>query len=169
MGPAHGTEGNRQLKGIQKFGKHFGFHEVMLDSVRAVLKKDLEKRRTFDGLVMDQLEAAFIKNYTIMKESLEDGQTEFQEQSEAVQEAQSRVDEAERAHEECNQALAEAQTALSPAKAALVAARRNVRRFASDAQKLVQTLDAAEARLRAFRSGPLASFEELQAAMKPSV
>jgi hypothetical protein len=165
---AHGAEGFKQLKCIEKVGKRFGFPETLLESARAVLKKELDKRRTFDGLVMSELETQFTKNYNIVESVLKDGQAEYQEQIDAAQEAQTRVDEAERAHKGCSQTLAEARAALAPAQATLIAARRNVRRLVPDAQKAMQGLDRAKARLNAFRLGPLVAFEELQKAWKPN-
>jgi DNA repair exonuclease SbcCD ATPase subunit len=159
---AQGREGHAQLKCIRKLGKDFGFHETLLESVPGVLKRALDKRQTFDGLVMSQLEREFMKHYTDMETKLNDGGKELQEHTHAVQEAQALLDESGKTLEESSQRLSEAMVALSPSRKVRADARQNVRRFDSDLQKLVRESTQAQCRLDAFRCGPLAAFQELQ-------
>jgi len=159
---AQGRKGHEQLKCIRKLGKDFGFQEALLESVPGVLKRSLERRRTFDGFVMSQLEREFMKHYTDLEGKLRDSEEEFQEHSHAVKEAQTLLDESGSSFEESNQRLDEALVALSPGKKSLMEVRQHVRKFDSDMQKRVRDLTLAQGRLDAFRSGPLAAFQELQ-------
>lgn len=159
--PAQGRKGQEQLKCIQKLGKDFGFQDALLGSVPGVLKKGLDRRRTFDGFVMSQLEREFMKHYTEMEGKLKEGKEELQEHTNAVQEAQALVDDSGHSLKESNQRLDEALVAVSPSKKALMQARQHVRKFESDMQKYARDLALAQARLDDFRSGPLDAFQEL--------
>lgn len=159
---AQGREGNAQLKCIRKLGKDFGFQESLLESVPGVLKRTLDKRHTFDGLVMSQLEREFMKHYTDMEVKLNEGGKELQEHTHAVQEAQALLEESGKSLEESSRKLDEARADLPPSRKSLTEARQNARRFESDLQRHVRELAQAQGRLDAFRSGPLAAFEELQ-------
>jgi len=159
---ALGRKGQEQLKCIGKLGKQFGFQEALLESVPGVLKRSLDRRRTFDGFVMTQLEREFLKHYTEMEGKLKEGEEELQNYTHAVQEAQALLDESGHSLDESNHRLTEALAAVSPSKKTAVHARQHVRKFESDLQKYVRELKSAQARLNAFRSGPLDAFQELQ-------
>mmetsp|Transcript_119009 Transcript_119009/g.188480 ORF Transcript_119009/g.188480 Transcript_119009/m.188480 type:complete len:385 (-) Transcript_119009:129-1283(-) len=161
---AQGKKGIDQVHCIQKLGKDFGFHETLLESIPAVLRKDLDKRRTFDGFVMDQLEREFTKHCAAIGEKLKEGEEELQGHSIALQEATSNAVETGRTRDVCNKALAEALTAVSPSKKVLSMARQNARKFASDVKKFERDVAQAQARLDAFRSGALAAFQEFKKA-----
>jgi chromosome segregation ATPase len=159
---ALGRKGQEHLKCIGKLGKDFGFQEALLESVPGVLKRSLDRRRTFDGFVMTQLEREFMKHYTEMEGKLKESDEELRKHTHAVQEAQALLDESGHCLEESNQRLTEALVAVSPCKKTVVHARQHVRKFEFDLHKYVRDLDLAQARLFAFRSGPLDAFQELQ-------
>jgi hypothetical protein len=159
---AQGRKGQEHLKRIRKLGKDFGFQEALLESVPGVLKKSLDRRRTFDGFVISQLEREFKKNYTEMEGKLQQGEEELHENTNSVQETQALLDESGQSLEESNHKLFKASLAVSPCKKTLVQAKQHVRKFESDVQKYERDLKLAQARLDAFRSGPLDAFKELQ-------
>jgi DNA repair exonuclease SbcCD ATPase subunit len=159
---ALGRKGNEQLKCIRKLGKDFCFQEALLESVPGVLKRSLDRRRTFDGLVMNQLEREFLKHYTDLEAKLKESEEKLREHSHAVEEAQILLNESQHSLEESSQRLDKASVALSPSRKSLMEVRQHVRKFDSDMQRRVRDLTLAQGRLDAFRSGPFAAFEELQ-------
>lgn len=161
-GGAQGRDGHAQLKRIQELGKDFGFQEALLESVPGVLKRTLDKRQTFDGFVMSQLEREFMKHYTEMEVKVNEGGKELQGHTHALQKAQALLDESGQTLEESTQRLEESMVALPLSRKALTVARQNVRRYESDLQKYARDLAQAQSRLDAFRSGPLAAFQEFQ-------
>lgn len=62
-----GPEERKQLNSLRKVGKAFGFHDTLMESVPSVLKKQLDKRRTFDNFVMGEMESAFLKQFEAME------------------------------------------------------------------------------------------------------
>merc|ERR1719446_903282 len=75
--PAKGQKGQKQLNDIQRIGKQLGFQGQVLEQVPAVLKKALDKRKTHDGIVIDDFELEVSKHYVALESDLKEEQSRF--------------------------------------------------------------------------------------------
>merc|ERR1711920_584314 len=57
-----GSEGRKQVNDLCKVGKKHGLHRELLSIAPAIFRKELEKRQTFDRLVLDNLGKQFEKH-----------------------------------------------------------------------------------------------------------
>mmetsp|Transcript_15640 Transcript_15640/g.36620 ORF Transcript_15640/g.36620 Transcript_15640/m.36620 type:complete len:462 (-) Transcript_15640:268-1653(-) len=159
---ASGAEGQKQLKTLRKVGKEFGFHEVLLDILPAVLKKVPDRRRTFDNFALQHLEAEFRKRAGGIETDIRNHQAELDAGQAAVQAAQDALQHAEERREAVAEELSAAEAALVAGRRSLTAARRQVRLFGSDAARTARELSKMEARYNAFATGPLAAFQDIR-------
>lgn len=157
-----GPHGSKQLRKIGRVGKDIGFQEAVLKTVPRVLKKELDKRRTVDGLVLDEMESEFSKHYAELESMLNSEQAVFEDCKATVQDAQEVLNDAVQTRNAHMKALAEAEARCSKTSGVLTKAWQHTRRFQSMIEKSVKELSLAEARLDAFRTGPLAAFQNLQ-------
>merc|ERR1712060_209626 len=88
---AGGAKGQKQLKNLCKIGKDFGFHEVLVGALPAILRKQPDKRRTFDGLAMTHLEAEFEKQKANLDSAIQNEEASLAERSTAVRVAHDSV------------------------------------------------------------------------------
>jgi len=159
---AKGATGLKKLRGIEKVGREIGVRSTLLKSIPTVLKKALDKRRTADGIVIEEFETEVAKHYTELAASLNDEHDRFLECSDAVQEARDGLADAERARVEHIKARDEAEAAIAHGKTALTVARSNLKKLEGGMAKNVRELTRAQARLEVFRSGPVAAVAQLQ-------
>mmetsp|Transcript_2986 Transcript_2986/g.5449 ORF Transcript_2986/g.5449 Transcript_2986/m.5449 type:complete len:411 (+) Transcript_2986:89-1321(+) len=158
---ASGQKGTKSVKLLRKVGKDFGFHDVLMSVMPFVLKKQPDRRRTFDGITMQQLESEFSKHGAALEAALKEREAVMEESSEAVQAAHAAVQDAKTQHSSNSKALTQAEDNLVAGKSALLDARRRVRTFDSELRKSERDLASKASRLQAFQQGPLAAFREL--------
>lgn len=159
--PAGGQDGQKRLQRIRKTGKEYGFHGELLSVLPSILKKQPEKRQTFDDIVMQQLEREFAKHSMKMEEAFSDSQAGMDNHSSAVESAQSAVIKAKENRKRCSQELASAEAALLTGKQEIVAARHHVRNYAKDMRRNERDLARAKARVTKLRKGVLADFNRI--------
>jgi len=143
-------------------GKEFGFEDSLLEQIPKVLQKGLDRRRTVDNMVMERMETEFSKEYIKLQGTLQHEQVTFQECGEAMKDAQAILNDSVQAHKTHAKALTQAESMLLQSKMELPKARQGVRKVQVMWDRAVRELDLAEARLEAFRSGPLSAFKALQ-------
>jgi len=169
QGSVKGAQGKHKLKHLQKVGKRFGFHDVLLNTTMPkVAFKGIDKRQTFDRLVLDQMEAEFAKKHVELKKALQEQKSVKLDQEAAVSMAQKIL--ADAVHERNAHAsrLAEAEKALALGKQALVSARRDLKKFDKDSrQKIVCESTQLQAHLNTFLDGPFAAFKKLEMLLLP--
>jgi chromosome segregation ATPase len=165
--PAGGVKGHKQLKTLCKIGKDNGFHEVLLSTLPVILKKKIDKRRTFDDLAIQQVDNEFVKLENKLVGEAADAETCLVRQTATLQTAQNASQAAQEGHENSAQLLAQTETALMQAKDILSESRKRVHRFQSDARQAERDLNDAKRALNAFRKGPLAALGELQTILMP--
>merc|ERR1712176_513944 len=85
---AKGNKGQKQIKVIRKVGKEFGFHDVLLDSIPAVLRKQPDRRQTFDGVALRSLSSEFSKHVDKLMTAAKENEVAFAEHLKAEQVAQ---------------------------------------------------------------------------------
>merc|ERR550532_2173005 len=112
------------IRSLKKVGKDFGFHDVLMDAFPMVLSKQPDRRRTFDGITLQQLESEFVKHSGALEAARRGGETVITESSEAVHAAQAAVTSAKTEHQNNTTALAQAEGNLVTGKSALAEARR---------------------------------------------
>merc|ERR1712224_807476 len=88
---AQGTDGHKSLSMLRRAGKEFCFHEDLVRVMPYVLRKPLDTRQTFDGLVVEDLSKEFKKHADALDIQLTDRKSAADECSSALQEAQSDV------------------------------------------------------------------------------
>jgi len=164
--PAAGPDGSKRLTVLRKVGKVYGFHNELLSVAPAILKKELDKRRTFDNLVMRQLEVEFRRNVGSLNSEIQDKEQILAERASEVQAAHAAWINAKEEQKNGARALSQAEEALAAGKVALSEAQRRVRTFPTDMRKSLRNFSLAKARLDKFRDGPLAKFEK---SLKPPV
>merc|ERR1711865_549833 len=93
---------------------------------------------------------------------LKDEQAAFHECTGAVQQAHTILNDAVQTRNVCTKTLTDAQFALTETAVVLAHSRQNTRKYQSTIEKAVRDLTLAEARLDAFRSGPVVAFHEFR-------
>lgn len=154
-------DGQKSVQKIRKTGKEYGFHGELLSVLPAILRKHPDKRQTFDGIVMQQLEREFAKHSAKLKDAVSKSQACLDNHSFAVEAAQSRVIEAKEHRKRCCQDLANAEAALLEGKQKIVASRHHVRNYAKDMRCNARELARAKARVTKLRKGVLAEFSRI--------
>lgn len=150
---AKGPDGVKRLKGLCKTGKEFDVHPELLLVIPNILRKQPEKRRTFDTVAIQHLDAEISKRGKGFQEALKQGEQNLAESTAAVDAAQSALLSAKETKKRKIQELASAESNLDSWKAEVVNAKRRVRRFDKD-------MGSAE-RLLAQRRQQLERFESL--------
>jgi hypothetical protein len=158
-----GVQGKNKMKHLQKVGKRFGFHDVLLNTTMPkVALKSIDKRQTFDRLVLDQMEAEFAKKHVELQNTLKDEKSVRLDREAALQTARKSLADAQHRRIASTSCLAEAEKALVLGKQALVTARRDLRNFDKDSQKIIRESKQMETRLGAFLDGPFAAFQKIE-------
>jgi len=158
---AIGREGQKKVEVLQKVGKDFGFHDVLMDVLPVVLKKQPNRRRTFDGVALQHFEVEVSRHSATLGAALKEREACIEETSEVLQALRSALDHAKTEHASHTSALAQARENLTTGKNELLEAQRRVRMFDSDMRKCVRDLEDKAAKLKAFQKGPLAAFQKL--------
>lgn len=158
---ARGKQLNTKMKDLRKIGKEFAFHDVLLEAMPSILKKQLDRRQTFDKVAIQQFDAEFTKRLTELETITEDGEVAFESTHSAVQTAQEELQSLKRQQDDCSRELAVAEADFADSIAALAGAKQKVRQFPSDSKKATDALCKAQAQLSTFREGPLGAYEQL--------
>jgi peptidoglycan hydrolase CwlO-like protein len=146
-----GSQGKNKMKHLQKVGKRFGFHDVLLNTTMPkVALKSIDKRQTFDRLVLDQMEAEFAKKHGELENVLKDEKLVRLDREAALEAARKSLADAQHQRIAHASRLAEAEKALVLGKQAVVAARRDLKSFDKDSQKILRESAQLETRLSAF-------------------
>jgi len=156
--PAAAKEG---LAAVLAVGSDFSFDATLLKALPSAAQKAFGDRGTFDGLVMDQIEAEFKKHSDAMNELVASAEPAKLEQDAKVGDANGEVVEAKARDDECAAALGAAKTAQKESLASKRAAARAVRESGPEVKQAGAEMEQARSRLEEFRAGPLAAFREL--------
>mmetsp|Transcript_41314 Transcript_41314/g.74694 ORF Transcript_41314/g.74694 Transcript_41314/m.74694 type:complete len:464 (-) Transcript_41314:240-1631(-) len=159
---ALGSQGQKQLKTLRRVGREFGFHEVLLEALPAILKKQPDRRRTFDNSALTHLESEFQKRACKIDTDIKSHQAALDAKEAAVKAAEEAVAFAEEQKTASLEELAAAEAGLAAGKQALKDARKQHQHFDSDSLRAVRELSRIEARYHAFATGPLAAFQDIQ-------
>merc|ERR1711957_446704 len=125
---------------LHKAGRDYGFHKELMTVVPAILRKIPDKRRTFDGLVMRQLDAEFHKHVELYDTKLKSKVEAFEHQSAELEAIRAALRGADEEREGNVLAISEAEKDLLVAKEKVVAARKHVLRFPNDLIQHYKTL-----------------------------
>lgn len=158
---AEGSEGQKRLGVLRRVGKEYGFHSEMMNVMPAVLKKEIDRRQTFDGLVVQYLGVEFARHTDALDLKVKERGSHLTECSSMVQEAHTDLRTAKEEHKAHTRALADAEKALADAKATLLQAKRHSQAFPSDMGKTLRDLSLAKTRVDKFQRGALAALEEV--------
>merc|ERR1712232_978758 len=156
--PARGPEGQKRLRTLKNAGKEFRFHEVMMNALPAVFTKELNKRHTFDGLTVRQLDVEIGRKTQEVYVAVQESEKLAAERVAAVHDAREALADAKALQLEHSRAVAEAAEAVTDAKKEAQAARQHVRAVEANLKRTMRNLQSATQRLSVFRSGPLATY-----------
>merc|ERR1711964_261558 len=78
---AQGLNGEKRLKDLRKVGKEFGFHQVLLNTMPAILRKQPDRRQTFDGVAMQQFDTEFAKHFNKLDMATKQSETAIEMQT----------------------------------------------------------------------------------------
>jgi len=155
-----GASGQKRLATLRKFGRDHGFHKELLAVLPAILQKQPDKRRTFDGLCMQQLEVEFARQAGSLDTAARDSEMLVARREDELQAAQDALQEARERQRTSVRELAAAEAALEAGKKSIVEAKRHVRRLPADMKLAERQFVLAEARVEKFRKGPLAAYQK---------
>lgn len=158
LAPAGGAEGQKHLSTLSKAGKAYGFHKDLVDVMPAVLRKQPANRRTFDGLVLQQVEVEFARGIGSLDVAVKEGELAAVERACEAQAAQERVALAREEQLRAGKVAADAEASLTAARRSLLEARRLLRGFPAEARRRAKAVGIAEARLAKFLAGPVAAY-----------
>lgn len=159
-GPANGQEGQKRLSILRRTGKAYGFQKELLSITPVILRKHLDARHTFDGLVVDQLDNEFFKHFSALEASAKDCEKAIMDRTEEMRQAEEELMGARRAHKQAAMELSTAAASLEVGRQALIEAKSCVRRLPADLKRAERSAAKMEARLLNFQRGPRATFEK---------
>lgn len=163
---AKGAKGQQKVKELRKVGKQFGFHDVLLGSMPAILRKHPDRRRTFDTLAMRSFSAEFSKKLQKLEESIGDKEAAVADRRAAEESARNDIETGKETQIACTKRLREAEQSLVQAQRQHAAMKSRMRKFPKELREQIRQLGKAKMQLSAFRAGPFAAFKELQQSMQ---
>merc|ERR1712232_1395259 len=113
---AVGPDGQKRLKMLKQVGQAHKFHPELMQVVPSVFKKELDKRRTFDNVILQHLEVEMAKHSSDLQQSLMDGAEAVGECVSAVQDAQQQVLRAKEDYKQRGRELRHLETTLQESK-----------------------------------------------------
>jgi len=154
----HGPACAKQANYLSKVGKKQGFHRELLTVAPDVLKKQLDKRQTFDNLTLCSLESEFAKHIEALDAKIKHGECTLQEHKQTMQTKQTILVSAKSQHKESVRNLTHAEAAVRKNKGALLSTRRSIQSLPIALKKAESELQKAEIKVSKFRSGPVAAY-----------
>jgi len=159
-GPVDNQEDRKHLAVLRRTGKAYGFHKELLSVAPVVLRKQLDARRTFDALIVDQLDNEFSKHVRLLEADAKDTERTVMEHSQEVRDAEEELMEAKAAHKKVAMELNAAAASAAEARQALADAKTCVRKVPADLKRAECAVLKTEGRLLKFQCGPRATFEK---------
>lgn len=160
-----GSAGQKRLKILQKAGKHYGFHDVLLSSLPLIFKKHPDRRVTFDGLAMQSLNNEFQKRNAAFDLEIGTVEARLEEQAITEERAKSALALADERLKASGRACSDAELTAKAGVETLAESKKRVQLFSKDRSDSLRALKKAQMKLHKFQRGPLASFVKLKAAL----
>jgi len=148
----------KHVRQLCKAGQKLGFHKELLMVMPPVLRKELERRQTFDKTVVRSLDNEFAKHAQSLQSKLQENELALHQQDEALHEKQSALAEAKAACKATARGLADAKSAVEKGKKAIALAKRSVRKLPAAVKQATRKLEQAQKLNDKFRKGPLATY-----------
>jgi len=133
----------------------------------SILKKQLDRRQTFDTVAIKAFDAEMAKHLCKLQSAAMESEIAFRDKTAAVRAAEGAIVSAKENRDTISKELAAATTVLAHGVKALGIAKQHLRDFPKDAKQAANALNRAQAQLSAFRAGPLGAVEELQIRVSP--
>merc|ERR1712217_89776 len=146
----------KQAKYLNKIGKEHGFHRELLSVAPEVLKKQLDKRQTFDNLALSSLESEFAKHIRALDAKIKDGEGTLHDQKQTMDTKQLALASARSQRKESERTLAQAEAALRKKKESLLAAQRSRQSLPKALKQAESKLQNAAINVSKLRAGPVA-------------
>jgi len=158
------TEAGGSKRQVQSLVKQLGpieLEDSMMSALELPLLKKPDQRGSFDAVILEQLSLQLAEKKAVLEKKLAEEAPAREQRAEAVKAAQDNHDAAKVASETAASELNEAKEGESAAKSAAATAEHAVGSLTAELRAAAKKLDAARKELEGFRSGPLASFQEL--------
>jgi len=150
------------LKNMEKVEKSFDMDASLMSALTRSLQKNKEARSHFDGVAVQEFEAACQKIIADLDVVLNNGEPGKLERETKVQGAKATQEGACAQHETSATAVTEADAALKQSKVDVKAAEKGVSNFLSEMKDAGNDLDKKKSALQDFQEGPLANFAYLK-------
>jgi hypothetical protein len=153
-----GRAAGKQISELCKVGKKYGLHSELLAVAPAILRKQLDKRQTFDNIAVKSLDAEFTKHVHALSSKIQDGEQSLQAHSETLDAKQAAVQAAREQRKECARKLTQAKADLRKSKENALTIRKRVKGLPLALSKAKLLLEQAKGRVSKFRCGPVAQY-----------
>mmetsp|Transcript_63721 Transcript_63721/g.141908 ORF Transcript_63721/g.141908 Transcript_63721/m.141908 type:complete len:379 (-) Transcript_63721:89-1225(-) len=153
-----GPAARKQIHALCKAGQKVGFHQELLSVAPAVLKKDLERRRTFDQLVVKSLDSEFAKQAKALRSKLEENQQNLEDQDRTLEAKKMAVANAKDAVKQTARRIEEATEAVETGRKSVAAAKKRIKGLPSVLKKANRNFQRVQGRFEKFRGGPLGAY-----------
>eukprot|EP00413_Alexandrium_margalefii_P032671 CAMPEP_0204556464 /NCGR_PEP_ID=MMETSP0661-20131031/29608_1 /ASSEMBLY_ACC=CAM_ASM_000606 /TAXON_ID=109239 /ORGANISM="Alexandrium margalefi, Strain AMGDE01CS-322" /LENGTH=352 /DNA_ID=CAMNT_0051563573 /DNA_START=48 /DNA_END=1102 /DNA_ORIENTATION=+ len=160
-GTAEPAKVQQGIAAMVRIGKDFSLDKTLLESAPVAAAKAPSDRGSFDGIVLQQLEAEFQKCTASLEDTIATAEPTKKELEAKVAEASAGVERALAAEQESKAAAEAAKAAQKEALAARRAAAKAVQQCGPELKQAAAALEAAKAELAKFREGPLAAYKAL--------
>jgi len=162
-----GRDGKKLIKMMYSVGKEFSFDLSMLESAEGVVTKSPEERGTFDKIVEKQLEDTVAAKTTELVAELEKLMPAKLERAHVVEGKEVECNAAKEKAAASKAALEAAKAAEADGAKALDEKKKKVKNFLPEMKKITTALETAKADLEAFKTGALATFNDLKELAPP--
>jgi len=164
-----GSERQRHMRLLCKAGEKHGLHKELLGVAPAILRKQLDKRQTFDRLVISSLDAEFTKHAEALSSKIQDGENILQTYESTLQAKQEALVRSRTQKKMSTRKISQAKANIGMGKKALAVARQRTKSQPSTMKRAARDLERAKARLEKLRSGPLAAYVRVLPLPQPDV
>eukprot|EP00931_Biecheleriopsis_adriatica_P089088 TRINITY_DN63273_c0_g1_i1.p1 TRINITY_DN63273_c0_g1~~TRINITY_DN63273_c0_g1_i1.p1 ORF type:complete len:405 (+),score=138.85 TRINITY_DN63273_c0_g1_i1:55-1215(+) len=156
-----------KLKALVKRLAYMELEDSLIQAIKLPLSKKPEQRGRLDAVILEQLDLQLAEQRAALEAKLNDIAPSRDARAASVQAAQDAHDQAKTASDAATEELRAAKEAEAAAKAEMAAAKEGVKNLSTDLLAAAKQLERSREALEAFRSGPLASFNELKERVAP--
>jgi len=145
-----------------------GLEQSLISCLHLPASKKLEKRESFDGIVLQHLEQAYEAKLAEMASKLAEAGPAREARAADVASATTAAEAAKTAEVAAIEALKEAKATEVAAKDAAAAAKKSAGSLSTEITAATKSLEKAKVSLSSFQDGPKASFKELLGRSSPA-
>jgi chromosome segregation ATPase len=162
-----GKDMKTSLKSVTKVLSQFELEDSVINALSEVLVKDASSRGTFDGIVLQQVDAKFPEWIASVDSSIKACETRQEELPKSIAAAEERHAALVTEFSTSKEAVQTATTAVSEDKSAVKEATAALKMFEKGMPAAEGDLEKAKGTLSSFMEGPLKAFDDLKTFAAP--